>query len=187
MYNYYNNNKQIGDIKFVPVVTSEPISSLIATAVASTISSIFSSLKRPAGEARDVIAAVKNQIQGVDARNRIALVIAGSQKNFKAADVDVQEMLLWYRKNYPNDYQQLMPEDMIFFNQYLDGYRTRFLLDRPDLQKFLDSSYFTESEINYSKQLSSPLSTTKKAGLNIFLTIALVGAGIFLLIKQKKK
>jgi hypothetical protein len=186
MYNYYNNNKKVGDIKFVPVVTSEPISSLIATAVASTISSIFASLKRPAGEARDVIAIVKNQIQGVDARNRLALVVAGSQKNFKAADVDVQEMLLWYRQNYPNDFQQLMPEDMIFWNQYLDGYRTRFLLQRPDLQKFLDASYFTNEQINYSKQLSSPLST-KKAGLNMFLTIALVGAGIFLLIKQKKK
>jgi hypothetical protein len=120
MNNYYNNNKKVGDIKFVPVVTSEPISSLIATAVASTISSIFASLKRPAGEARDVIAVVKNQIQGVDARNRLALVVAGSQKNFKAADVDVQEMLLWYRQNYPNDFQQLMPEDMIFWNQYLD-------------------------------------------------------------------
>jgi hypothetical protein len=186
MYNYYNNNKQVGDIKFVPVVTSEPISSLIATAVASTISSIFASLKRPAGEARDVIAIVKNQIQIQDARNRLASVIAGSQKNFKAADVDVQEMLLWYRKNYANDFQQLMPEDMIFWNQYLDGYRTRFLLDRPDLQKFLDASYFTNDEINYSKQLLSP-STTKKAGLNMFLTIALVGAGLFLLLKQKKK
>jgi len=187
MYNYYNNNKQIGDIKFVPVVTSEPISSLIATAVATTISSIFASLKRPAGEARDVIAVVKNQIQIQDARMRLASVIAGSQKNFKAADVDVQELLLWYRKNYPNDYQQLTPDDMIFWNQYLDEYRNRFLLQRPDLQKFLDASYFTNEQINYSKQLSSPLSATKKAGLNMFLTIALVGAGIFLLIKQKKK
>jgi hypothetical protein len=186
MYNYYNNNKQVGDIKFVPVVTSEPISSLIATAVASTISSIFASLKRPAGEARDVIAIVKNQIQGTDARNRLALVVAGSQKNFKAADVDVQEMLYWYRNNYKNDFETLMPEDMIFWNQYLDGYRERFLLTRPDLQKLLDESYFTNEQINYSKQLSSPLST-KKAGLNMFLTIALVGAGIFLLIKQKKK
>jgi hypothetical protein len=177
---------KVGDIKFVPVVTGDPISSLIATGIASSISSLFASLKRPAGEARDVIAAVKNQIQGIDARNRLASVIAGSQKNFKAADVDVQEMLLWYRKNYPNDFQQLMPDDMIFWNQYLDGYRNRFLLERPDLQKFLDESYFTNEQINYSKQLSSP-STTKKAGLNMFLTIALVGAGIFLLIKQKKK
>ena len=76
---------------------------------------------------------------------------------------------------------------MIFWNQYLDEYRNRFLLQRPDLQKFLDASYFTNDQINYSKQLISPLSTTKKAGLNMFLTIALVGAGIFLLIKQKKK
>ena len=177
---------RVGDIKFVPVVTSEPISSLIATGVASAISSLFASLKRPAGEARDVIAAVKNQIMGLDARNRLASVIAGSQKNFKAADVDVQEMLLWYKKNYPNDFQTLLPEDMIFWNQYLDGYRNRFLLERPDLQEFLNQSYFTDSEINYSKQLSSP-STTKKAGLNMFLTIALVGAGLFLILKQKKK
>ena len=187
MYNYYNKNNKIGDIKLVPVVTGDPITSLIATGVASSISSLFASLKRPAGQARDVIAAVKNQIQGLDARNRLASVIAGSQKNFKAADVDVQEMLLWYRKNYPNDFQSLLPDDMIFWNQYLDGYRNRFLLERPDLQEFLNQSYFTESELNYSKQLSSPLSTTKKAGLNMFLTIALVGAGIFLLIKQKKK
>lgn len=177
---------RVGDIKFVPVVTGDPISSLIATGVASSISSLFSSLQRPAGKARDVINAVKNQIQGLDARNRLASVIAGSKQNFKAADVDVQELLLWYRKSYPNDFQSLLPEDMIFWNEYLDGYRNRFLLDRPDLQDFLNQSYFTNSEINYSKQLSSP-STTKKAGLNMFLTIALVGAGLFLILKQKKK
>jgi hypothetical protein len=76
---------------------------------------------------------------------------------------------------------------MLYWNQYLDYYRNRFLLERPDLQQILDTAYFTNEQINYSKQLSSPLSTTKKAGLNMFLTIALVGAGIFLLIKQKKK
>jgi hypothetical protein len=184
MYNYYPRREKVGDIKFVPVVTSEPISSLVATAVASTIASIFSSLQRPAGQARDVISAVKNQIANVDARKRIALVIAGSQKNFKAADVDVKEMLLWYRENYKNDFQTLLPQDMVYWNDYLDGYRERFLLSRPDLQEILDQSYFNKNEINYSTQLSSP---SKKAGINIFATLAIVGAGLFLLLKKKKK
>jgi hypothetical protein len=37
-----------------------------------------------------------------------------------------------------------------------------------------------------NKQLSSP-STTTKAGMNMYVTLAIVGAGLFLLLKKKKK
>jgi hypothetical protein len=179
----YYNNKNIGDIKFVPVVTSEPMSSLVATAIATTVASIFSSLQRPAGKAREVIAVVKEQIKNQDARTRLATVIGGSKQNFKSADVDVNEMLLWYRENYPNDYMELTSEDKMFWNTYLDTYRERFLLNRPDLQeKYLNRSYFTWDQINYKPETPG----TQKAGFNMWITLALVGAGIFALSKMKK-
>ena len=193
-YNYYNNKDRVG---FAPVVAAAaatgpaaPITALVGLAISSLpsiVKFISSALKSPAKDARNVIASVKEAIKNLDARTRLASVIAGSKRNEKAADVDVGEMLQWYRQNYANDYKSLLVEDMLYWNQYLDYYRNRFLLERPDLQQILDTAYFTNEQINYSKQLSSPLSTTKKAGLYMFLTIALVGAGIFLLIKQKKK
>jgi hypothetical protein len=97
-------------------------------------------------------------------------------------------MLQWYRKNYGNDYKSLLAEDMMYWNQYLDYYRTTFLLERPDLQEILNRSYFSNSEINSAKQLSSPsTTTTKKASTNILMTLGIVGAGLFLLLKKKKQ
>ena len=172
-YNYYNNKDRVG---FAPVVAAAaatgpaaPITALVGLAISSLpsiVKFISSALKSPAKDARNVIASVKEAIKNLDARTRLASVIAGSKRN---------------------DYKSLLVEDMLYWNQYLDYYRNRFLLERPDLQQILDTAYFTNEQINYSKQLSSPLSTTKKAGLNMFLTIALVGAGIFLLIKQKNQ
>lgn len=179
----YYKNRNIGDLALVPIVTGDPITSLISTAVASGFKSLFLSLQRPAGEARDVINLVKQQITNVDARNRLALVIAGSQKNFKAADVDVNELLFWYRQNFPNDYKELKPEDKLYWNTYLNNYRNRFLLQRPDLQQnYLDKSYFTKEEINYKPEAPG----TQKAGMNMWVTLGIVGAGIFALSKMKK-
>ena len=196
MNNYKQyNNRNIGIVPVVAVAAAKPIAALVSAGIAALpgiIRFIANISKRPAGEARDVINEVKRQIQNTDARNRMALVVAASGRNFKAADVDVNELLYWYRQNYADDYQKLLPEDKLYWNNYLDGYRQRFLLQRPDLQNnFLNKSYFTRDQINYNSQptkLPGTIETpgTQKAGMNIWLTLGIVGAGIYLLTKKKK-
>jgi len=177
---YYGNQNKIGVIPIAAIVSTG------AKALPGIISFIRNISKRPAGEARDVINAVKQQITNQDARTRLGTVIAASQRNFKAADVDVNELLFWYRQNYPNDYIELLPEDKLYWNTYLDNYRRRFLMQRPDLQNnFLNRSYFTNEQINYKPEVpGSP--GTQKAGMNILATLAIVGAGIFALSKMKQ-
>jgi hypothetical protein len=191
----YYNNRNVGVVPIVAVAAAKPIAALVSAGIAALpgiISFIRNISKRPAGEARDVINEVKKQIQNTDARNRMALVVAASGRNFKAADVDVNELLYWYRQNYADDYQKLLPEDKLYWNNYLDGYRQRFLLQRPDLQNnFLNKSYFTRDQINYNTQTTTTPGTpslpgTQKAGMNIWLTLGIVGAGIYLLTKKKK-
>jgi hypothetical protein len=190
----YYNNRNIGG-PLVAVAAAKPIAALVKAGISALpgiISFIRNISKRPAGEARDVINEVKKQIQNTDARNRMALVVAASGRNFKAADVDVNELLYWYRQNYADDYQKLLPEDKLYWNNYLDGYRQRFLLQRPDLQNnFLNKSYFTRDQINFKPQTTTTPETpslpgTQKAGMNIWLTLGIVGAGIYLLTKKKK-
>jgi hypothetical protein len=78
---------------------------------------------------------------------------------------------------------ELLPEDKLYWNSYLDNYRQRFLMQRPDLQNnFLNKSYFTDEQINYKP--GSP--GTQKAGMNMLVTLAIVGAGIFAISKMKK-
>ena len=172
----YYNRRNIGLIPIAALVSAAP----------GAITFIRNISQRPAGEARDRISAIKTEIAKQDARSRLANVIAVSQQNFKAADVDVNEMLFWYRQNYPNDYMELKPEDKDYWNTYLDNYRQRFLLQRPDLQNnFLNKSYFTREEINYKPQAPGTPGT-QKAGMNIWVTLAIVGAGIFAISKMKK-
>jgi hypothetical protein len=188
----YYNNRNVGVVPIVAVAAAKPIASLVSAGIAALpgiIKFIRNISQRPAGEARDVINAVKKEISNTDPRNRLALVVAASQRNFKAADVDVNELLYWYRQNYADDYLQLLPEDKLYWNTYLDNYRQRFLLQRPDLQNsFLNRSYFTKEQINYKPQTSKTPGTpgTQKAGMNIWLTLGIVGAGIFLITKMKK-
>jgi hypothetical protein len=188
--NYYKyNNANIGVAPLVVAATAKPIASLVSAGIAalpSIINFIRNISQRPAGEARDVINEVKKQISNTDARNRLALVVAASQRNFKAADVDVNELLFWYRQNYPEDYKQLLSEDKLYWNTYLDNYRNKFLLQRPDLQNnFLNKSYFTRDQINYKPEVPGAPGSTK-AGMNMLVTLALLGAGLFFILKKKK-
>jgi hypothetical protein len=181
----YYSNKNIGVVPLVAVAAAKPIAALVTTAISALpgiISFIRNISQRPAGEARDKINAIKPIIAKQDARDRLANVIAVSKQNFKAADVDVKEMLLWYRENYANDYTQLATADKEYFNTYLDGYRQRFLSTRPDLQQIADKAYFTNDQINYKENAPG----TQKAGMNILVTLGIVGAGIFALSKMKK-
>jgi hypothetical protein len=173
----------------VAAAAAKPIAAIV-TSVVQILPSIIpffrGAFESPAGDARKVINTVKQQITSQDARTRLATVIAGSQQNARAADVDVNEMLFWYRQNYPNDYIELKPEDKAYWNTYLDNYRQRFLMQRPDLQNnFLNRSYFTKEQINYKPQTPG-LPATQTAGLNMWVTLGIVGAGIFALSKMKK-
>jgi len=182
----YYTNRNIGVAPLVAVAAAKPIATMVSAAVAALpgiINFIRNISQRPAGEARDRISAIKPEIAKQDARARLASVIAVSQQNFKAADVDVNEMLFWYRQNYPNDYMELMPEDKAYWNRYLDNYRQEFLSQRPDLQNnFLNRSYFTKEQLNYKPEAPG----TQKAGMNMWVTLGIVGAGILLLTKKKK-
>ena len=173
----FYNKANIGVVPIAAVITTA------AKVLPGLIPFFRGAFQSPAGDARAVINAVKKQITSQDARTRLASVIAGSQQNFRAADVDVNELLYWYRQNYPNDFMDLLPEDKLFWNSYLDNYRQKFLLQRPDLQQnYLDRSYFTRDQINYKKEAPG----TQKAGSNMLVTLAIVGAGIFALSKMKK-
>jgi len=174
---YYGNANKIGVVPIAAIITTA------AKVLPGLIPFFRGAFESPAGDARKVINTVKQQITSQDARTRLATVIAGSQQNSRAADVDVNEMLFWYRQNYPNDYIELTPEDKLFWNSYLDNYRQRFLLQRPDLQNnFLNRSYFTKEQINYKPQTPG----TQTAGMNMWVTLGIVGAGIFLITKMKK-
>lgn len=173
----FYNKSNIGVVPIAAVITTA------AKVLPGLIPFFRGAFQSPAGDARAVINAVKQQITSQDARTRLASVIAGSQQNFRAADVDVNELLYWYRQNYPNDFMDLLPEDKLFWNSYLDNYRQKFLLQRPDLQQnYLDRSYFTRDQINYKKEAPG----TQKSGSNMLVTLAIVGAGIFALSKMKK-
>jgi len=161
-----------------------PIAALVSAAPG-VITLIRNISKRPAGEFRDRINAIKPQIANTDARTRLSSVIATSQQNFNTINLDLPEWLVWYRQNYPNDYMELLPEDKAYWNTFLDNYRQKFLLQFPDLQNILNTIYFTNDQINY--KLKTPgLPGTQKAGMNIWVTLAIVGAGIFAISKMKK-
>jgi hypothetical protein len=180
---YYGNANKIGVVPIAAII------SVTAKALPALVPFFRGAFQSPAKDARAVIDTVKQQITSQDARARLATVIAGSQQNARAADVDVNEMLFWYRQNYPNDYLQLNPEDKAFWNSYLDNYRQRFLLQRPDLQNnFLNRSYFTKEQVNCKPQTPGAPGTpgTQRAGMNIWVTLGIVGAGIFLITKMKK-
>ena len=175
---YYGNKNKIGVVPIALVVTTA------VKALPNLISFIRNISQRPAGEARDVINVVKQQITNQDARTRLATVVAGSKQNFKAEDVDIQELLLWYRQNYSNDYIDLLPEDKLYWNSYLENIKNTFgfLNTRPDLVNLINQAYFTKDQINYKPETPG----TQKAGLNMWVTLGIVGAGILLLTKKKK-
>ena len=122
---YYTNNigyKQMPAIgtKFIPIYTGEPISSVIATAGATLIASWEDWFTRPAFNANRLIDSVKPQLANIDARQRLALVIATSQKiSPRARDVGAEKLFLWYKNNYNEDYKTLSLEDKEYYNKFL--------------------------------------------------------------------
>ena len=143
--------------------------------------------RAPARDSRKLIDALKPQIINVTPRDRLGLVIATGQKiDVAAKDVEARELLLWYRQSYPNDYQSLLTDDKIFFNNYILSIRnTRG--DGNNMYANLDKAMFTNAEINYNanplQTASNVLSNFTKSPSTLIL-YAGIGLGLLLLLKK---
>jgi hypothetical protein len=140
----------------------------------------------PAADALNLISQMKPQLVNIDARSRMALVLATSQKiGAKAKDVDAEKNLLWYRLAYPNDYTILSPDDKIYWNNYMNTIRSTNR-DGNNMYFNLQSAMFTTDQINYNatpiSAVSNLLSSTG-ISTNTLIYIA-IGLGLYLLIKK---
>lgn len=194
---YYTNNigyKQMSNIgtQFIPIYTGEPISSVIATAGATLIASWNDWFTHPAADAIRLIDSVKIQIKNADPRQRLALVLATSQKiNTRARDVGAEKLFLWYKNTYNEDYKSLSLEDKEYYNKFL----TTAIQTQADGNNFWANSLramFTNSELNYN---ANPLQTITNTASNIFTNLTKspsslilytgIGLGLYLILKNK--
>jgi len=183
---YNERSASIGIAPIVAVAAAKPIVTIVTTAISllpTIIPFISNAFQSPAKDSRKIIDALKPQLRNVDARERLALVIAAGQKiNVKAKDVEARELLLWYRQAYPNDYQILLPNDKIYFNDYILSIRnTRG--DGNNMYANLDQAMFTQAEINYNANPIQSITNiiSNKNNLLLYGGIALA---LILLIKK---
>lgn len=193
---YIGYKKNVG---FVPIPSPDPISTginvaqlvikagiAIAPFVSKWASSAFS---RPAADAKDFIANAKNTIINNTPEERLAKVIAYSQKiNPKAIDVNTREWLKWYKQNYVNDYKDISAEAKIYWNNYLNSIRNTYgNVNR--IFEDLDAAAFTQAQIDYNatpaQSITNLLTSTSTGQIN-YVKIGAIGLGLFLLIKYLK-
>jgi len=194
---YYTNNigyKQMPAIgtKLIPIYTGEPISSVIATAGATLIASWNDWFTRPAFDANRLINSVKPQLSNSDPRQRLALVIATSQKiSPRARDVGAEKLFLWYKNTYNEDYKFLSLEDKEYYNKFLQT----AIQTQADGNNFWANSQramFTNSELNYN---ANPVQAITNTASNIFTNLTKspsslilytgIGLGLYLILKNK--
>ena len=184
----YKQNANIGT-KFIPIYTGEPISSVIATAGATLIASWNDWFTRPAFDANRLINSVKPQLANIDARQRLALVLATSQKiSPRARDVGAENLFLWYKNTYNEDYKVLSIEDKDYYNKFL----ATAIQTQADGNNFWANSQramFTNQELNYNatpvEAASNILSNVTKSTSSLLLYLG-IGLGLFLILKKKK-
>jgi hypothetical protein len=184
----YKQNANIGT-KFIPIYTGEPISSVIATAGATLIASWNDWFTRPAFDANRLINSVKPQLANIDARQRLALVLATSQKISPIArDVGAENLFLWYKNTYNEDYKVLSIEDKDYYNKFL----ATAIQTQADGNNFWANSQramFTNQELNYNatpvEAASNILSNVTKSTSSLLLYLG-IGLGLFLILKKKK-
>ena len=167
----------------IPVITGEPISSAIASAVATAFASWNDWFTHPAQDAKNLISSIKPQLSQLDARSRIANILAATQKiSPKAKDVEAEQLLLWYRLTYPNDYQTLLLDDKIYFNNYLLSLKSRFA-DGNNMYANLDRAMFTNEQINFG---ASPVQsiTNLLSNKNNLLIYGGIALALVLLLKK---
>ena len=184
----YKQNANIGT-KFIPIYTGEPISSVIATAGATLIASWNDWFTRPAFDANRLINSVKPQLANIDARQRLALVLATSQKiSPRARDVGAENLFLWYKNTYNEDYKVLSIEDKDYYNKFL----ATAIQTQADGNNFWANSQramFTNQELNFNatpvEAASNILSNVTKSTSSLLLYLG-IGFGLFLILKKKK-
>jgi hypothetical protein len=111
---YKQTNKKIGVIAIAPLVVN----------LLPQIVSLFSGLFGGGAEADalKLVDSVKPQLQTLEPRDRLALVLAAAEQlnNVDARDIMVKNLFLWYKTNYPNDYKTLIAEDKEYYNNFLN-------------------------------------------------------------------
>lgn len=194
---YYTNNigyKQMSNLgtTFIPIYTGEPISSVIATAGATLIASWNDWFTRPAYDANRLIDSIKLQLQNSNPRQRIALILATSQKiNTRARDVGAEKLFLWYKNTYNEDYKSLSFDDKDYYNKFL----ATAIQTQADGNNFWANSQramFTNSELNYN---ASALDTITNTASDVFTNLTQspsklilytgIGLGLYLILKNK--
>jgi len=188
MYNnnyiqYRHTNKQIGVFPIALVIDG---ALQLLPAIIPWISNAF---KHPARDAIKIIDNIKPQLASSQPRDRLGLVLAAAQKiSPDARDVMAEKLFVWYRLNYPNDYQTLLPEDKEYYNNFLaTGVRTQ----PPGNNFYADSqrAMFTSAEINYNANpvdaASNILTNVTKSTSSLLLYLG-IGLGLFLILKKKK-
>jgi len=179
-------NEGVGIVPIVAVAAAKPIAAIVTTAIKllpTLIPFISNVFKAPAKDARKLIDALKPQLQNVQPRERLGLVIATGEKiDDSRKDVEAKELLLWYRQAYPEDFKTLLVEDKIFFNNYLLSLRGSFA-DGNNMYANLDSAMFSDAEINFNANPIQSITNiiSNKNNLLIYGGIALV---LLLLLKK---
>ena len=185
----YNSLPQIGT-KFIPIYTGEPISSVIATAGATIVASWNDWFTRPAFDANRLINSVKPDLANSEPRQRLALVLATSQKiSPRARDVGAEKLFLFYKNLYNQDYKVLSVEDKLYYNKYLET----AIQTQEDGNNFWANSQramFTNNEINYNatpeQQATNLLNNATQSPSKLLLYLG-IGLGVILLLKKKKR
>ena len=164
---------------FIP--TGEPITTAIASVIATTAASWNQWFTHPARDAMNFVKTIIPTLQGIDARSRLARVLAATEK-IKAKDIEARDLLKVYRQTYRDDYKELTLDDMLYFNNYLNNVLNTARNDN-NLFQNINASFFTQSELDYQKPktaqtiLSSP--NTQK-----YLIVGAIGLGLLLLLKK---
>jgi hypothetical protein len=191
---YKQTGKQIGfgEATIATGGTLAPVTLIIDAAIAflpALIPWISNAFKHPAKDAIKIIDTIKPQMANSNPRDRLGLVLAAAQKiSPDARDVSAEKLFLWYKLNYPNDYQTLLPQDKEYYNKYLaTGIQTQ--ADGNNFWANSQRAMFTNAEINYNatpvEAASNILSNVTKSTSSLLLYLG-IGLGLFLILKKKK-
>jgi len=183
---YKQKSNSVGIVPIVAVATVKPIVTIVTTAISllpTLIPFISNIFKSPAKDTRKIIDALKPQLQNVDARERLGLVIATGQKiSDQSKDVEAKELLLWYRQSYPNDFETLLFDDKVYFNNYLLSLKSRFA-DGNNMYANLDNAMFSDAEINFNANPLQSL-TNIVSNKNNLLLYGGIALALILLLKK---
>jgi hypothetical protein len=181
-----NGNQAVGIVPVVAVAAAKPIVAIVTTAISllpTIIPFISNVFKAPAKDARRLIDALKPELQSLQSRDRLGLVLATGQKiDDSRKDVEAKELLLWYRQAYPEDYKTLLVEDKIYFNNYLLSLRSSFA-DGNNMYANLDRAMFTNAEVNFNANPIQSI-TNLVSNKNNLLLYGGIALAILLLIKK---